>query len=97
MTHSRIEIDVMVAMERTMNTDIPALVIALNRQVEAQERVATQLENLMSFLHGTTIEQVETKRKDMKSKNRKIQTTSKTEQEVSVLKDFVEKHTTKGE
>jgi hypothetical protein len=87
------EMDFMHIVER----ELPALVEVLTRQAKAQERVATQLENLMSFLQGTTIEQVETKRNEMRSKNRKKQTTSKPQREVSVLKDFVDTHTKHGE
>ena len=41
----------------------------------------------MNFLHGTTIEQVERKRKEMKNKNRKKPKKEKVED----LKRFVEK------
>jgi hypothetical protein len=93
MTHSQIEMKFMLTIER----ELPALVEVLTRQAKAQERVATQLENLMSFLQGTTIEQVETKRNEMRSKNRKKQTTSNPQREVEVLKDFVDVHTKHGE
>lgn len=89
MTHSRIELDVMGALEKAARIDVPNLVSALNRQAEAQERVATQLEELMAFLHGTTIEQVEKKRKKMRNNNKKAK--SDTSTQVADLKDFVEK------
>ena len=81
--------DVMSALDKMARSDVPDLISALNRQAEAQERVATQLEELMKFLHGTTIEQVENKKKKMKDNNRKAK--SETSTQVADLKDFVEK------
>ena len=91
MTLSRIEMDVMRAIEGMVSDDIPALISAVNRQAEAQERVAKQLEELMAFLHGTTIEQVEAKRKKMRNNNKKRK--SHTSAKIKDLKDFVEKST----
>jgi len=68
------------------------------RQAEALERIAKQLEDLMAFLHGTTIEQVETKKKQMKKKNNthhKVKGKTVPLNEVEVLRAFVEKSTGK--
>ena len=82
MSHTKIEMDVMQAQLRTMSQ----LLELQERQVVAQEKIAEQLEQLMNFLHGTTIEQVEKKRKEMKNKNRKKPNKAKVED----LKRFVE-------
>lgn len=57
-------------------------------QAEAMERIATQLEEMMKFLHGTTIEQVERKRQQMKKKTQKNDTS-----EVEAMKEFMQKQT----
>lgn len=56
----------------------------MKRQADAIERVALQFEQLMQFLHGTTIEQVEEKRKEMRNKNR----SNKATKSVETLKKF---------
>tara|TARA_B100000902_G_scaffold324153_1_gene318223 strand:+ start:5627 stop:5887 length:261 start_codon:yes stop_codon:yes gene_type:complete len=55
-------------------------------QAEAMERIANQLEEMMKFLHGTTIEQVERKRQQMKKKTQKNETS-----EVEAMKEFMQK------
>lgn len=60
----------MQAQERFLQHDVPKLLAQMERQADAIERVALQFEQLMQFLHGTTIEQVEEKRKEMRNKNR---------------------------
>ena len=83
MSHTRIEMDVMRAQERFLHRDVPEMLAQMKRQADAIERVALQLEQLMQFLHGTTIEQVEEKRKEMRNRNKKGSTAS-----VESLKDF---------
>lgn len=83
MSLTKIEMDVLQAQENFLHMDVPKVLAQLKRQADAIERVALQLEQLMQFLHGTTIEQVEEKRKEMRNKNKKSSTTS-----VESLKDF---------
>ena len=82
MTLSVIENNVMNAQLRFMKD---MLEIQTN-QAEAMERIATQLEEMMKFLHGTTIEQVERKRQQMKKKTQKNDTS-----EVEAMKEFMQK------
>tara|TARA_B100002019_G_scaffold292795_1_gene317155 strand:+ start:7123 stop:7383 length:261 start_codon:yes stop_codon:yes gene_type:complete len=84
MALSVIENNVMNAQLRFM-TDM--LEIQKN-QAEAMQRIATQLEEMMKFLHGTTIEQVERKRQQMKKKTQKNDTS-----EVEAMKEFMQKQT----
>ena len=81
---TRIEMDVMQAQERFLQRDVPELLAQMKRQADATERVALQFEQLMQFLHGTTIEQVEEKRKEMRNKNR----SKKATKSVETLKKF---------
>jgi len=83
MSHTKIEMDVMQMQIRTMTK----LLELQEVQAEAQVMIAEQLAQLIKFLHGTTIEQVESKRKEMKNKNRKKPNKAKVED----LKQFVEK------
>ena len=82
MTLSVIENNVMNAQLRFMKD---MLEIQTN-QAEAMERIANQLEEMMKFLHGTTIEQVERKRQQMKKKTKKNETS-----EVEAMKEFMQK------
>ena len=84
MALSAIENNVLNAQLRFMND---MLEIQRN-QAEAMERIANQLEEMMKFLHGTTIEQVERKRQQMKKKTQKNDTS-----EVEAMKEFMRKQT----
>lgn len=55
-------------------------------QAEAMERIANQLEEMMKFLHGTTIEQVERKRQQMKKKTKDNDTS-----QVDAMKEWLDK------
>ena len=52
-------------------SDVPNLLAVQEKQAESLERIAKQLEDLMGFLQGTTIEQVEEKREEMRNKNQR--------------------------
>ena len=69
MSHTKIEMDVMQMQLRTMTK----LLELQEKQADALDRIAKQCEDLMAFLHGTTIEQVESKRREMKKKNKDFQ------------------------
>ena len=83
MSHTKIEMDVMRAQLRTMTR----LLELQEKQADALGRIAESIEEIQTFLHGTTIKQVEEKRVAMKNKNRKKPNKSK----VKDLKEFVEK------
>ena len=95
MSHTKIEMDVMQMQLRTMTKLLELQEI----QADALDRIAKQCEDLMAFLHGTTIQQVETKRKEMRKKNKGVQmvdnrvkpTDKRAPEGVQELKDFVEK------
>ena len=77
-------------MKTTMNAQLRFMTDMLEiqkNQAEAMEKIATQLEEMMKFLHGTTIEQVERKRQQMK-KTQKNDTS-----EVEAMKEFMQKQT----
>lgn len=84
MSLTRIELDVMQEQERFLVHGVPKLLAQMERQADAIERIALQFEQLMQFLHGTTIEQVEEKRKEMRNKNR----SKKATKSVETLKKF---------
>jgi len=65
--HTQIEMQVMNQQVNFMNKVLEAQ----EAQVEAMEKIANQLEELMNFLHGTTIEQVVRKRQQLKKKTKK--------------------------
>ena len=77
--------DVLQAQENFLHMDVPKVLAQLKRQADAIERIAMQFEELMAFLHGTTIQQVEEKRKEMRK-----QVKSKKTDEVKSLKQFQE-------
>ena len=83
MSNTKIEMDVMQMQLRTMTKLLELQEI----QAEALGRIAKSIEEIQSFLHGTTIAQVEQKRVEMKNKNRKKPNKGK----VNDLMDFFEK------
>tara|TARA_B100000282_G_C31710671_1_gene480954 strand:- start:1287 stop:1568 length:282 start_codon:yes stop_codon:yes gene_type:complete len=92
MSLTRIELDVMQEQERFLVHGIPKLLVLMERQAEALERIAKTVEDIQTFLHGTTIKQVEDKRKDLKNKNRKKGKSSE-KAKIAEAKAFLEEHT----
>lgn len=94
MTLSRIEMDTMTALISALS-DVPNLLAVQEKQAESLERIAKQLEDLMGFLQGTTIEQVEEKREEMRNKNQRHNKSEKRRQKKSVdaARKFVEEMT----
>tara|TARA_Y100000004_G_scaffold189882_1_gene246163 strand:+ start:978 stop:1226 length:249 start_codon:yes stop_codon:yes gene_type:complete len=82
MTLSVIENNVMNAQLHFMRD----LLEVQKNQAEAMERIANQLEEMMKFLHGTTIEQVERKRQQMKKKTKENDTS-----QVDAMKEWLDK------
>jgi len=78
--HSQLETAIMNQQLRFMEKVLEAQ----EAQVKAVESIANQLEELMNFLHGTTIEQVERKRKQLKKKTKKNDLS-----EVEAMADFI--------
>ena len=91
MAHTVIEMDTMRAQINALK-DVKQLVEVQTRQAEALERIATTVEELQAFLHGTTIKQVEDKRKDLKNKNRKKGKSSE-KAKIAEAKAFLDKQT----
>jgi len=92
MSLTRIELDVMQEQQRFLVHGIPKLLVLMERQAEALERIAKTTEDIQAFLHGTTIKQVEDKRKDLKNKNRKKGKSSE-KAKIAEAKAFLEEHT----
>lgn len=92
MSLTRIELDVMQEQERFLVHGIPKLLVLMERQAEALERIAKTVEDIQTFLHGTTIKQVEDKRKDLKNKNRKKGKSSE-KAKIAEAKAFLDKQT----
>ena len=78
--HTQIETAVMNQQLRFMEKVLEAQ----EAQVKAVENIANQLKELMNFLHGTTIEQVERKRQQLKKKTKKNDLS-----EVEAMADFI--------
>ena len=92
MSLTRIELDVMREQERFLVHGVPKVLALIERQAEALERIANTFEDIQKFLHGTTIKQVEDKRKDLKNKNRKTGKSSE-KAKVAEAKAFLEEQT----